>query len=151
MKFSHTHYDPYGTPRPVAGTLLDCDDETAHDVSRSGVFADYQYAPVLVPSRSTGLDPAAERSLMEHIAATTNMSRPLAITDVSGPQDDDGNGRGALRYLVRVTARSLYDDGEGPAWGVITFGLYETGWNRVPKNPHPGYDHWWAFCPNCGH
>lgn len=151
MEIWHTHYDPYGPPRKVAGTLLDCDQWMSHDVSRSGIFADYLYAPELVPSKSTGLDPAAERSLMEHITATTDMSRPLGITDVSGAQDDDGNGGGALRYLVRVSARSLYDDGEGPAWGVITFGLYETGWNRVPENPHPGYDHMRPFCANCGY
>jgi hypothetical protein len=79
------------------------------------------------------------------------MSRPLGITHVSGPQDDDGNGRGALRYLVRVSARTLYDGGEGPMWADITFGLYDTGWDRVPKNPHSGYPHWPAFCENCGY
>jgi hypothetical protein len=146
MEFWHTHYDPYGPPRKVAGTLLDCDQWMSHDVSRSGIHADYPYAPELVPSKSTGMDPAAERSLMEHITATTDMSRPLGITDVSGPQDDDGNGRGALRYLVRVSARTPHG-----AWGVITFGLYDTGWNRVPENPHPGYPHWSSFCENCGH
>lgn len=153
MKFSHTHYDPYGPPRAVAGTLLDCADTIAHDVSRSGVFADYLYAPELVRSASTGLPADAERDLLAYFAKPRPALRPqdFGITDVSGPEENDGNGRGPIAWRVEITNRTLYAAGEGPAWNRQDYGLYASGWGPVHVNPHPGYDHRPPFCENCGH
>lgn len=135
---THTHYNPYGPPAQVPGTLLDCDDTKAHDPRHSEIFADYLYAPRLVPSADTGLPAHVEHCLhgafLEHKADGLH----FAMTDVS--RDGDA-------YEAVFTSR--YTTGDG--WHQVRY-RYEGGdAQRAVPNPHPGYEHWPAFCPNCGY
>jgi hypothetical protein len=136
---SHTHYNPYGSPRQVPGTLIGCSDSTAHDPRDSEIFADYMYAPRLVPSHDTGLPHESEAAVLTAFRENYNKSLVPVITDVV--PDEEHTVR------VSITARTL--DGR---WHTTEWGLRSDGeWFRIPKNPHPGYEHWPAFCPNCGY
>lgn len=142
---SHTHYSPYAPPRQVVGTLLDCPDSGTHDVTISELWADYRYNPYLVPSPSLGLPGHMERDLLDAYMNQRVPTTVYAITDIV-PDDD-------LTYRVKITNRTAYSlDEKGPTWHTETWGLDpERGWVMVPVNPHPGYEHRPAFCPNCGH
>lgn len=144
-ELKHTHYDPYGPPRQVPGTLLDCTPEypSFHKVDGSELWADYAYSPRLGPVSNTGLPPETERAIvtayLEHKAADMRW----VIEDVTPDKE--------YTYRVRITNRTSHH-GDGPDWHTVTYGLHRDGvWRAIAKNPHPGYLHWEAFCPNCGY
>jgi hypothetical protein len=136
---THTHYDSYGPPRQVPGTLIGCSDSNAHDPSHSEIFADYMYAPRLVPSHDTGLPHAAEVAVLTAFTERRDASLTPVITDVVTDE----------KYVVRVsiTTRTL----EG-VWRTEEWGLHADGrWLCIQKNPHPGYAHEPPWCANCGY
>ena len=143
----HTHYDPYGPPRQVPGTLLDCADpfrDLRHKVEDSELWADYTYAPWLGPHSATGL-PAHETTRL-YAAYTAHRSHTVSWRVADVVPDDNHT------WLVKITNRTAYTgNGDGPLWHTETWGLVGADWVRIPKNPHPGYDHTPPFCPNCGY
>lgn len=142
----HTHYSPYGPPRRVPGTLLDCTPVSPdwHKVEGSELGADYMYSPRLGEPSDTGLPAplldALNRAYMAHRSADTRW----VIADVT--RDDE------YTYRARITNRTAYN-GDGPDWHTEEWGVTpgKPQWQRIVKNPHPGYEHWDAFCPNCGY
>ncbi|MER6605697.1 hypothetical protein ABT282_07225 [Streptomyces sp. NPDC000927] len=64
-----------------------------------------------------------------------------AITDVVADPE--------YTYRVKITNRTLCS-GDGPTWHTEEWGLRGGQWCST-FNPHPGYEHWPAFCPNCGY
>jgi len=149
---THTHYDPAMPPRQVPGTLLWCNDKDRHSPTTSELWADYRYAPQLMPSQDTGLRADLERDLIAAYEHNRAVGTGCTITDVSGPEGDDGNGSGPIRYRVTVTNRTGYESGKGPVWHTEAWGLYGDGeWRSIPDNPHPGYAHTPPFCANCGY
>jgi hypothetical protein len=141
----HTHYYHTMPPRQVVGTLLDCTDRNSHRVEDSELWADYPYFPEFGPASHTGLSAALESRLvsayMEHRSTDTRW----VIADVT---DDD-----EYIYRVRITNRTAYSlDEPGPTWHTEEWGIHsDEKWHRIVKNPHPPYEHWPAFCPNCGY
>lgn len=145
-ELKHTHYSPYGAPIQVPGTLLDCTDEfrsSCHSAASSELSADYMYSPRFGPVSCTGLPPQLEGRLtvvyLEHRADNIEWR----ITDVVADP--------VYTYRVKITNRTLYEAGEGPAWHSVEYGIGASGAWVSTHNPHPGYDHWEASCPNCGY
>lgn len=140
---THTHYSPYEPPRRVPGTLLDCTPEFQdhHRVEGSETAADYMYSPRFGPASATGLPPALLASLM---AAYTERRSDVSCRIVDVTADDE------YTYRVRITNRTAYN-GDGPDWHTEQWGIHADGQWHGLHNPHPGYEHWPAFCPNCDH
>lgn len=136
---THTHYDPYGPPRMVPGTLLDCDNARAHDPKDSGVFAEGLFDPRLVPS-VTGLAPAVEMLLLAAFMQRRDPQVRPVLTEAS--RTDAG-------YEVTITIRR----GDDIGWHSERYAFeYSTGKvEQIIPNPHPGHEHWSAFFPNCGY
>lgn len=141
----HTHYSPYESPRRVPGTLLDCTPRflSYHRVEGTETGADYMYSPRLGPESDTGLPAplmdALKRAYMYRRSADTQW----VIADVVADE--------AYTYRVHITNRTMYN-GDGPDWHTEEWGIHADGhWHAIPKNPHPGYEHLPAFCPNCGY
>lgn len=149
----HTHYDPFGPPRQVPGTLLDCTETKAHQVKDSELWADYRYNPRLERSESTGLPGHVEEDvrvaylgLQDWNPVKRSPDTEWAITDVTADE--------TYTYRVTITNRTAYSlDESGPVWHTEEWGLYPADgqWHGIPVNPHPGYEHLPAFCPNCGY
>lgn len=141
-ELKHTHYSPYGPPRQVPGTLLECNDTGAHDITMSEVFADYMYSPEFGLESATGLGLEHVTELVSAYLATREEGTQFRIMDVVADEE--------YTYRVRITNSTR--NAAGPAWHTQFWGLHPDGkWHRVLKNPHPGYEHWPAFCPNCGY
>jgi len=134
----HTHYSPYDPPQQVPGTLVECTEKNMHDATQSEIFADYQYTPRLVPSKSTGLPTLVEQLTIAHYLSHHAPDTHYAITDAV--RDGDV-------WEVVFTNRYRTNDG----WNVERYRFRAGHIERVVKNPHPGYEHWPAFCPNCGY
>lgn len=135
---THTHYDPYGPPVRAAGSLLNCADTKAHDPSGSEIFAPYMYCPRLVPSECTGLPPEDEREVLAAFMVNRDPSVRPVITDAL-LSDEYG-------VEIRISIRNMAD-----AWHTETWARHADGQWRSTYNPHPGYEHWPAWCPNCGY
>lgn len=143
-ELKHTHYSPYGPPRQVPGTLLDCtpEYESYHRLDGSELFADYMYSPRFGEVSATGLPTllydALVRAYMHHRAPETQW----CIADVTADPE--------YTYRVRFTNRTAYN-GDGPDWHSEEWGLTgdDAQWRRIVTNPHPPYEHLPAFCPNC--
>lgn len=145
-ELKHTHYSPYGPPRQVPGTLLDCtpEHESYHRVEGSEVSADgYMYSPRFGPHSATGLPQDQLLALMGAYLKNRSVHLAWQIVDVvSDPE---------YTYRVRITNRTMYN-GDGPTWHSEEWGLYPDGeWHGIPVNPHPGYEHMPGFCANCGY
>lgn len=141
----HTHYSPYEPPLRVPGTLLDCTPEFAsyHQVEGTELAADYMYSPRFGPQSSTGLPYMDLVNLLAAYLEHRAKDIPFRIADVVA--DDE------YTYRVRITNRTLHN-GDGPDWHTEHWGLHEDGkWRAILDNPHPGYEHLPAFCPNCGY
>lgn len=138
----HTHYSPYGPPRQVPGTLLDCDDAKAHSPEGSEIFADYMYSPRLGPQSATGLPQDMLWRLLAAYTERRSKDTSFRIADVTADPE--------YTYRVRITNRTAYS-GDGPDWHTEEWGIHADGQWRSTYNPHPGYEHWPAFCPNCGY
>lgn len=141
----HTHYSLYGPPRQVPGTLLSCSDEyrqSAHKVEGSERWADYMYSPRFGPVSATGLSRLALLALHDAYAGHRTEDLEYRIVDVVG----DPN----YMYRVKLTNRTAYN-GDGPDWHTEEWGLSSGGQWCSTFNPHPGYEHWPAFCPDCGY
>ncbi len=144
-ELKHTHYSPYGPPRQVPGTLLGCTPEypSLHQVEGSELSADYMYTPRFGPHSATGLPPNELPRLLIAYLERRSEDVWFRITDVTA--DDE------YTYRVRVTNRTSYN-GDGPDWHTEEWGIHADGqWHGIPKNPHPGYEHLPAWCPNCGY
>lgn len=145
-ELKHTHYSPYGPPRQVPGTLLDCTPAfpSYHRVEGSELSADYMYSPRFGPESATGMPrnelPRLLIAYLEHRDKDTE----FRIVDVIADPE--------YTYRVRITNRTAYN-GDGPDWHTEEWGIYATDgqWHGIPKNPHPPYEHDVAFCPNCGY
>lgn len=139
----HTHYSPYGPPRQVPGTLLECTDSTAHDARDSTLWADYGYNPRLEPSWNTGLSEevgkAVTAAYLNH--KTTDLS--FAITEVVADPD--------FTYRVTFTNRTRVALGDsGPVWHTEEWGLYPDGaWHGISRGL--AHHHTAPFCPGCGY
>jgi hypothetical protein len=145
-ELKHTHYSPYGKPQQVPGTLLDCTDKNSHRVESSELWADYSYSPRFGPASATGLPQDQLLALMDAYMKRRSKDTSWQIVDVLA--DDD------YTYRVKITNRTMYAPQEsGPTWHTEEWGIYATDgqWHGIPKNPHPGYEHWSSFCPNCGY
>lgn len=138
----HTHYDPYGPPRSVEGTLLDCDDAKAHDPKDSELWAEYMYSPQLGPLSATGLPPLMVASVLTAYMRYRAEDTVKQITDVTADPE--------YTYRVKITNRTGCN-GDGPTWHTEEWGLHADGQWRSTYNPHPGYEHWPTSCPNCGY
>jgi hypothetical protein len=142
----HTHYSPYGPPRQVDGTLLDCTPEflSYHRVEGSELFADYMYSPRFGPHSATGLPHDTLVDLM--VAYLEGRSADIHWMIVDVVRDEE------YTYRVTITNRTAYN-GDGPTWHTEEWGIYATDgrWHGIPTNPHPPYEHWSSFCPNCGY
>ncbi len=143
-ELKHTHYSPYDSPRQVPGTLLDCTPEfdSYHKVEGTELWADYGYSPRFGPVSATGLPPAMEEALIAAYTSRRSEDFTYRIADVAADEE--------YRYRVRITNRTMCN-GDGPDWHSEEWGLTDGQWHRIVKNPHPGYEHWPAFCPNCGY
>lgn len=144
-ELKHTHYSPYGPPRQVPGTLLDCtpEYESYHRLDGSELFADYMYSPRFGPHSATGLPQAMVIDLTGAYMLHRSKDTAWQIVDVVG---DD-----MYVYRVTITNRTAYT-GDGPDWHTEQWGIHDGGvWRRIETNPHPGYDHTPPFCPNCGY
>lgn len=143
----HTHYSPYGPPRQVPGTLLDCTPEFAsyHKVEGSELWADYAYHPRFGPVSDTGLPPEMEQALLKAYLHRRADDVGFRIVDVAADPE--------YTYRVWITNRTAYSlDEPGPTWHTEEWGIHADGqWHGIPKNPHPPYEHWSSFCPNCGY
>lgn len=142
---THTHYSPYGPPRKVPGTLLDCTPEflSYHRVEGTETAADYMYSPKFGPASATGLPEMMLLALMGAYMKRRSKDTSWRIADVVA--DDE------FTYRVRITNRTLHN-GDGPDWHTEEWGIHGDGqWHGIPKNPHPGYQHTPSFCPNCGY
>jgi hypothetical protein len=142
---THTHYNPYGPPFQAPGTLVGCANEAAHNPKDSELWADYRYSPRLERSGVTGLPAHMERDVLSAYGKNRQEGVQYAITDVLPDAD--------FTFRVRITNRTGYALGEaGPVYHTEEWGLYPDGfWHVIPMNPHPPYEHWPAFCPNCGY
>lgn len=137
-ELKHTHYDPYLRPHHVPGTLLDCDEAARHRVDNSEIMADWLYQPELGPLSDTGLPSHVEHCVIGGYIAVKRPGMEYRITEAV---------RNGDAYVVTFSNRWLTNDGwHSESW------RYENGeaW-RVSPNPHPGYEHWPANCPNCGY
>ncbi len=145
-ELKHTHYSPYGPPHQVPGTLLDCtpDFPSYHKVEGSELGADYMYSPRFGPHSATGLPEGMLATLMIAYMQYRAADTEWRIVDVVRDED--------CTYLVKITNRTRYN-GDGPDWHTEEWGIHTTDgqWHSIPKNPHPGYEHWSSFCPNCGY
>lgn len=140
----HTHYSPYGPPRQVEGTLLSCDDVQAHSIEHSEISADYMYSPQFGKRSATGLPEGELVRLLIAYGDRRSADTQFRIADVVADEE--------FTYRVRITNRTAYaSDEPGPMWHTEEWGLYPDGVWRSTKNPHPGYEHWSAWCPNCGY
>lgn len=143
----HTHYSPYGPPRQVDGTLLDCTPEFSsyHRVDGSELGADYAYSPRFGPVSTTGLGYIPLTRLL--VAYTERRSENLDFRIVDVVSDPE------YTYRVTITNRTAYAlDEPGPTWHTEEWGIHADGqWHGIPKNPHPPYPHDGAFCSNCGY
>lgn len=142
---THTHYSPYGSPRRMPGTLLDCTPEypSYHKVDGSELFADYMYSPRFGPASDTGLPPEVEQAVVEAYMRYRAADTQWQIEDVVADEE--------YTYRVRITNRTSYN-GDGPDWHTEEWGLHADGlWHGISKNPHPPYDHMPFFCANCGY
>jgi len=141
----HTHYDPYGPPRQVLGTLLECDQANKHDAKDSELWAEYAYNPQLLPSEALGLPGHEEHDLMIAYRATRRAEMVCTVTEVVPDEE--------YTYRATVTNRTMYSlDEPGPTFHTEEWGIHSDGkWHAIPRNPHPGYEHLPAFCPNCGY
>lgn len=143
-ELKHTHYSPYGPPRSVPGTLLDCADSSRspnHRIEDSELWADYLYSPRLGPVSDTGLLPEMERELITAYTERKREDLQYRIADVVADLEHT--------YRVRITCRT--SNPHGPDWHTEEWGLHPDGQWRSTYNPHPGYEHWPAWCPNCGY
>ena len=141
----HTHYSPYGAPYRVDGTLLDCTPEFAssHKVEGSELWADYRYSPRFGEPSDTGLPPEMEQALIT--AYTERRAEPFEYRIADVVTDEE------YTYRVTITNRTAHN-GDGPDWQSEDWGIHVDGqWHGIPVNPHPGYEHWSSFCPNCGY
>lgn len=141
----HTHYSPYEPPHRVPGTLLDCTPEfpSYHKVEGTELWADYAYIPRFGPQSATGLPHMQLVNLLAAYMVHRCADTSFRIADVV--TDDE------YTYRVSITNRTAYN-GDGPDWHTEEWGIHPDGeWRRIPVNPHPGYEHWHAFCPNCGY
>lgn len=141
----HTHYSPYGPPRQVEGTLLDCTPEfpSYHKVEGTELSADYMYSPRFGPHSATGLSQTELLALMDAYLQYRSKDTEWRIADVVADEE--------YTYRVSITNRTMYN-GDGPDWHTEEWGLYPDGeWHGIPKNPHPGYDHMPPWCSNCGY
>lgn len=141
---THTHYSPYGPPRSVPGTLLGCTPafDSYHKVEGSELFADYMYSPRFGPVSATGLPPEMEYALATAYTERRSESVQYRIVDVVADPE--------YTYRVRIANRTRCN-GNGPDWHTEEWGLHPDGQWRSTYNPHPGYEHWPAWCPNCGY
>lgn len=141
----HTHYSPVAPPRQVDGKLSDCTEFAAHDPKDSELWADYRYAPHLLPSEVTGLPGHMERDVTAAYLERKQDGIVYEITDVTPDQE--------FTYRVTFTNRTGHAlNGVGSVWHTEEWGLYPDGsWHGIPVNPHPGYEHTGPFCPNCGY
>jgi len=142
----HTHYSPYDPPRQVPGTLLDCTESARHDAKDSELWADYRYSPRLERPEATGLPGHIEKDVIAAYSRNRREGVEFAITEVIADPE--------YTYRVTLTNRTAYDVTEtGPVFHSEEWGLYATDgeWHGIPKNPHPGYEHWSTMCPNCGY
>lgn len=137
---THTHYSPYGPPRSVTGTLVECDDAEAHSPEHSEIFADYMYSPRLVPSEDTGLPALVEQLVLAHYLMNRDKDTHYAITDTRRDEAADA-------WEVVVTNRWMTGDG----WHSERYRFDGGHVSRVVRNPHPGYVHEPPWCPNCGY
>lgn len=141
----HTHYSPYEPPRRVEGTLLDCTPEfdSYHKVEGTELAADYMYSPRFGPASDTGLPSEVEAALIKAYTYRRSETTQWRIEEVNADEE--------YTYRVRITNRTAYH-GNGPDWHTEQWGIHADGeWHRIPKNPHPGYDHMPPWCPNCGY
>jgi hypothetical protein len=141
----HTHYSPYGPPHQVPGTLLDCTPEfpSYHSVEGSELGADYHYSPRFGERSDTGLPPELEKALIDAYMVHRSCDVQYRIMDVVADEE--------YTYRVKVANRTMYN-GDGPDWHTEEWGIHADGqWYGIPKNPHPPYEHWSSFCPNCGY
>jgi hypothetical protein len=142
----HTHYSPYGPPRQVEGTLLDCTPEfdSYHKVEGTELWADYHYYPRLGPVSDTGLPREMEEALVKAYMNHRSDDTWWRIADVVADKE--------FTYRVKITNRTMYN-GDGPDWHTEEWGIYATDgeWHGIPKNPHPGYEHTPPWCENCGY
>lgn len=144
VPLTHTHYSPYEPPRQAAGTLLECTPEFSfHKVEGSELEADYMYTPRFGEVSDTGLPPELERTLIDAYMRYRSADVQYRIAEVFGTDD-------MYDYRVRITNRTVYN-GDGPDWHTEEWGYAAGQWHGILKNPHPGYEHWSAFCPNCGY
>lgn len=141
----HTHYSPYGPPRGVPGTLLDCTPEfpSYHRVEGSELAADYMYSPRFGEVSDTGLPTplldALKRAYMHRRSDDTQWQ----IADVVADEE--------YVYRVSITNRTMHN-GDGPDWHTEEWGIHDDGqWHGIPENPHPGYEHTPPWCENCGY
>jgi hypothetical protein len=143
----HTHYSPYDAPRQVPGTLLDCTPEYPeyHQAEQSELWADYTYSPRFGPHSATGLPPGQLALLLAAYMEYRQKDVQFRIVDVVSDEE--------YTYRVKITNRTAYALGDdGPIWHTEEWGIHVDGqWHGIPKNPHPGYEHWSSFCPNCGY
>jgi hypothetical protein len=141
----HTHYSPYGPPRQVEGTLLDCtapDRDARHTIEDSELSADYPYSPRFGLPSASGLPEGKLVALFIAYLAIKVEGIEFRVADVVTDPE--------YTYRVRITHRT--SNPHGPAWHSEHWGLTPEGaWQRIVRNPHPGYEHWPAFCPNCGY
>ena len=93
----------------------------------------------------TGLPGHMERDVIAAYSERKRDDIVYAITDVTPDEE--------YTYRVKITNRTGYAPNDaGPVFHTEEFGLYPDGlWHGIPVNPHPGYEHWPAFCPNCGY
>lgn len=145
-ELKHTHYSPYEAPRQVPGTLLDCTPEfpSYHQVEGTELSADgYLYSPRFGPVSDTGLPLEMERELIAAYLEHKSNDLQYRIAEVTTDEE--------YTYRVKITNRTMYN-GDGPDWHTEEWGIHADGqWHGIPKNPHPGYEHWSSFCPNCGY
>ena len=141
----HTHYSPYGPPHQVLGTLLGCtpDFPEYHQVEGSETAADYMYSPRFGPHSATGLPQMVLLDLTDAYMRYRSKDTSWQIVDVVADEK--------YTYRVHITNRTAYN-GDGPDWHTEEWGIHaDEQWRAIPKNPHPGYEHWPSFCPNCGY
>lgn len=144
-ELKHTHYSPYEPPRQVPGTLLDCTPEfpSYHQVEGTELFADYMYSPRFGPVSASGLPPEMEQAVLAAYVERKSDDLQYRIADVVADEE--------YVFRVSITNRTGYS-GDGPDWHTEEWGIHADGlWHGIPKNPHPGYEHLPAFCPNCGY
>lgn len=144
-ELKHTHYSPYGPPRQVPGTLIDCTPEYAsyHRVEGSELSADYMYSPRFGPLSATGLPMGTLTDLM--VAYLKNRSDDINWVIADVVRDEE------YTYRVWITNRTMHN-GDGPYWHTEEWGIHADGqWHGIPKNPHPGYEHMPPWCSNCGY